>query len=168
MSESIIYEAQESNALTQPGQSAEATCPGTIWPEPCPEPTAIVVPSCQDAVQVALPDIGPGALGRIVQLDVVLKSVCPGKRLAVSMILGEVDANGLATPRGVKHILVPAQSGDQCLDVTLKCIQFSLPEALDPTGNGSSLCKDRNLQAQVIANYVDTDFACCQVRCDTV
>ena len=139
-----------------------------LWPEPCPEPMAIVVPPCQDAVQAVLPDVGPGGLGRIVQLDVVLKSVCPGKRLAVSVILGEVDANGLAAPRGVKHILVPAQPGSQCLDVTLKCIQFSLPEALDPSGDGSSLCKDRKLQAQVIANYVDTDFACCEVQCDTV
>lgn len=168
MSESIIYEAQEGSALAKPGPSAEGSCPGVLWPEPCPEPAAIVVPSCQDAVRAALPEVVPGGLGRIVQLDVVLKSVCPGKRLAVSVILGEVDASGVAAPRGVKHILVPAQTGEECQDVTIKCIQFSLPEALDPSGDGSSLCKARNLQAQVIANYVDTDFVCCEARCDTV
>ena len=32
--------------------------------------------------------------GRILQLDLTLKQVCPGKRVALAVILTEVDDNG--------------------------------------------------------------------------
>ena len=86
----------------------------------------------------------------------------PGKRVAASLILMESNEAGEKFPRGVKHILIPAQTGTACQDITLRCIPFSLPEALDPSGNTGTICNARNFSIQVIANYVDTDFTCCE------
>ena len=141
---------------------------GELYPEPCPEPTVFTVPGCQDAARVALDAVALQGLGRIVQLDATLKAVCPGKQVAVSVLLAETSADGTALPRGVKHILVPPQEGTGCQDITLKCIQFSLPEALDADGSAGSICNERSFSARVIANYVDTDFACCQVTAQTI
>ena len=124
----------------------------------------ITVPGCQDALRTELPPVSLQSLGRIVQLDVTVKAVCPGKRVAVSVILTETNEAGEKMPRGVKHILIPAQTGEGCQDITLRCIQFSVPEALDATGNTGSICNARQFGAQAIANYVDTDFTCCDVN----
>ena len=115
-----------------------------------------------------LPAVEMQSLGRIVQLDVTVKAVCPGKRVAVSVILSETDEAGQTHPRGVRHLLIPAQEGEGCRDITLRCIPFSVPEALDPSGTPGSICNARHFQARAIANYVDTDFACCDVDTETL
>ena len=145
-----------------------AGCEGVDVPEGCPKPTFFTIPECKDAVHVVADPTGIASLGRIVQLDVTLKAVCPGKRVAASIQLMEVSPDGTELPRGVKHILLPSQAGDSCQDVTLKCIQFSLPEALDATGKTGTICNSRQFAARVIANYVDTDFTCCEAQTQTV
>ena len=137
-------------------------------PEPCPQPTAFTLAGCQDALRVPMDDVSLGGLGRLLQLDVVIKSVCPGKRVAVSILLSELDAEGQEQPRGVKHLLIPAHTGTDCRDLHLHCIPFSLPEALDATGSTASICGERKYHARAMANYVDTDFACCEEETVTV
>lgn len=164
-----VYHDRFGNTLDFPGAQAEVTCPETgadIYPEPCPEPTEILVPGCKDAVRTELNPAHLLSLGRIVQMDVTLKAVCPGKRVAVSIMLMELAPDGTELPRGVKHILVPAQEGEACQDLTLRCVQFSLPEGLDATGGTDSICNSRNFRARVIANYVDTDFTCCDTKAE--
>ena len=141
--------------------SVNAAASVSSVPEPCPEPTAFTVDGCRDAIRVPLAETSLGGLGRILQLDVVIKNVCPGKRVAVSILLSELDSDGVEQPRGVKHLLIPAQTGTECRDVSLHCIPFSLPEALDATGNTGSICNARKFHARAMANYVDTDFTCC-------
>ena len=136
--------------------------------EPCPEPIDIIVPPCQDSVHVTVPNVPIAGLGRIIQMDVTINNVCPGKRTAVSVILSEEDTQGILHPRGVKHFMIPALSGEICQSVTLKCIQFSVPEALDPDAVTDSLCHTRKFSAQVLANYVDTDFQCCDANVITL
>ena len=46
--------------------------------------------------------------GRILQLDLTLKQVCPGKRGALAVILTEVDENGQEHARGMKTVTIPA------------------------------------------------------------
>ena len=100
-------------------------------------------------------------LGRLIQLDLVLKSICPGKQVSATILLTEKDSLGAEQVRAVKHILVPAQTGTVCQDITLRCVQFSVPEATDPAGNPSSICNPRNFYARVIANYLDSDIVLC-------
>ena len=139
-----------------------------IYPEPCPVPTEIIVPGCQDSIKVQLADTPLLSLGRIVQVDVTIQAVCPGKRVSASIILMEIAADGTKQPRGTKHILIPAQAGDACQDITLRCVAFSLPENLDAAGDTGTICAERKFEAMVIANYVDTDFSCCDETTVTV
>ena len=132
-----------------------------FYPEPCPETVDFTVEGCQDFAVAQVPPIRLTSLGRIVQLDVTVRAVCPGKRIAVSVILTERDQAGNQHPRGVKHFVVPPQGGEGCRDVTLRCIRFSVPEALDPAGAADSICSPRTFQAQAIANYIDTDYKPC-------
>ena len=163
--------AGNSTAVDDPELVVTPACPGCEGidvPEGCPEPSLFTIPGCKDAIRVALNPTGIASLGRIVQLDVTLKGICPGKRVAASIMLMEKSPDGVETPRGVKHILVPAQTGDACKDVTLNCVQFSLPEALDAAGKTGSICDSRQFSARVLANYVDTDFACCEAQTASV
>ena len=135
---------------TDPEPSPES---GVVQAEAWPDPTPVTVDPCRDAVQTTVPDAQLLSLGRLVQLDVVLKNICPGKRVSATVMLTEIDPAGLEQTRAVKHILVPAQTGTTCADVTLRCIQFSVPEALDVSGD-ASLCGSRSFNARVPANYV--------------
>lgn len=163
--QAVTYEDAAGNTLTFPSPTVEVNCQiPPIYPEPCPTPTAFTIPGCQDALRTALDPAQLLSLGRIVQVDVTVKAVCPDRKLAVSIILSEIGADGVSHPRGAKHILIPAQIGTACQDLVLKCIPFSVPEALNPDGTPGSICADRNFQAQVIANYLDTDFACCDTE----
>ena len=167
--QSIVYEDQAGTQLQFPGPTVEVSCPGIpVYPEPYPDPTEFAVPGCQDTARIALGNVVLQGLGRVVQLDVTLQAVCPGKRVAASVMLMETAVDGSELPRGVKHFLIPAQEGTACRDLTLKCVQFSLPEALDADGQTASICNPRKFSARVIANYVDTDFTFCPPLTQTI
>ena len=67
--------------------------------------------------------LGMESLGRILQLDVTLKNVCPRKRVALAAIVTEVDARGIEHKRGMKTITVPAHTRATCHDVTVRGIK---------------------------------------------
>ena len=65
-----------------------------VQPDPCPVPVDLVAEGCKDTVLVDMGDVFLESQGRILQLDVTVKNVCPGKRVALAAILTEVDENG--------------------------------------------------------------------------
>ena len=91
-----------------------------------------------------------------------VKILCPDKRVALGVILTEVDPQGNEYPRGTKAITVPAHHFPTCRDVLVQCIKFVLPEDLDVSGGSPfALCNTRNFKVRVIAHNIDSDFACC-------
>lgn len=100
---------------------------------------------------------------RILQLDVTLKNICPNKRVALAVLLSEVDDHGNEYKRGMKTITVPAHTKDGCRDVTVRCIKFVLPEDLDVSGTTDSICNRRKFKARFITHYIDHDFECCRI-----
>ena len=161
VNQSITYEDTEQNAVTFPDPSVEVSCGIMVDPEPCPEPADIAFESCQDSLTVDLGDTWLESQGRILQLDVTVKNVCPGKRVALGIILTETDTNGQEHPRGMKAITIPAHYAPTCRDVTVKCVRFVLPEDLNVSGGcPGSLCSQRNLKVRVIAHNIDTGFQC--------
>ena len=126
-------------------------------------PIDLKVEGCEDSVEVDLGDTYLESLGRIVRLDVTVKNVCPGKRVALGVILTEVDANGDEYQRGMKAITIPAHTSPSCRDILVKCIKFVLPEDLDVSAGNvpNSMCNTRNLKVRLIAHNIDTDFRCC-------
>ena len=166
VNESITYSDDENNSVSFPDPTVIVSCGTVITPEPCPDPVELSVDGCHDTISVNLGDVTLESLGRIVELNVTLKSICPEKRVALGVILTETDNNGKEYPRGMKAITVPAHYAPACRDILVKCIKFVLPEDLNPeTGSPHSMCTPRKLKARFIAHYVDTDFCCCETIC---
>lgn len=163
VNESISYDDAEGNVVSFPSPELDVDCDIIVQPEICPEPVELTVDGCEDTLEFDAGDLGMESLGRIVQLSVTLKNVCPHRRVALAAILTEVDDHGLEYKRGMKTVLVPAHTKESCRDVTVRCIKFVLPESLDVSGSAGSLCNARNFKARFIANYIDDDFTCCNM-----
>ena len=147
VNQSITYSDSEGNAVTFPAPTVTVDCGVVVNPEPCPIPVNLSVEGCQDSVVIDAGNTYLESLGRILQLDVTVKNVCPGKRVALAVILTEVDSNENEYPRGMKTITVPAHSYSGCRDVLVKCIKFVLPEDLDVSGGTpNAICNTRNLR----------------------
>ena len=162
INQSITYSDNEGNVVTFPAPSVTVDCGAVIHPEPCPVPINVTIRGCQDSVVIDLGDVSLESLGRILQLNMTIQNVCPGKRVALAVILTEVDANGNEHSRGMKTFTIPAHNNTGCRDISIKCVKFVLPEDLDVSGNTQNrICNARNFKARVIAHYIDTDFRCC-------
>jgi Ca-activated chloride channel family protein len=126
-------------------------------------PIDLTVEGCADAVLVDMGDVSLESQGRIIQMDVTIQNVCPGKRVALAAILTEVDENGMEHQRGMKAMTIPAHSFPTCRDVLVKCIRFVVPEDLDVSGGSTvALCNPRKFKVRFLANNIDTDYRCCE------
>lgn len=164
VNQSILYSDSEGNDVTFPSPSVKVDCGTVITPEPCPVPVNFAIAGCQDFAVIDLGDVYLDSQGRIVELNVAIKNVCPNKRVALAVILDETDCHGTEYRRGLKTLTIPAHSYPSCRDVLVKCIRFILPGDTSVSvscGTDSSLCGTRDLKARVIAHYIDSDFDCC-------
>lgn len=157
VNEDITYTDNEGNAVTFPSPTIEINCNDVIV-EPCPEPVDIVFSGCEDSIEFDAGDLCLISLGRILQLDVTLKNICPNKRVALAVLLNEVDDEGNETTKGIKTLTIPAHTNRTCKDITIRCIKFVLPE------ESCSVCSPKNLRARFIANYIDFNFQCCNIE----
>lgn len=157
----ILYTDTEKNAVNFPDPSVLVECGEVVYQEPCPVPVDILAEGCQDSVQVNLGDIYMDAQGCIVQLDLRLKNVCPGKRVALAVVLTEIDCHGEERQMGMRTVTVPAHSYKTCRDIHVKCLRFVVPGDANGAGYGTGNCPARKLRARVFANTLDTDFQCC-------
>lgn len=160
VNESITYSDKEGNVVSFPKPMVSVECDIVVHPEPCPEPVDLTVEGCQDSVLVDLGDVYLESQGRIIQMDVTIQNVCPGKRVALAAILTEVDKDGMEHQRGMKAFTIPAHSAPVCRDVLVKCIKFVVPE--DLSVSGGTMCSPRKFKARFLANNIDTDYRCCE------
>lgn len=163
VNESIIYSDEENNTVNFPSPSIDIDCGVTVIPEDCPIPAYVTIDGCTDTVEFDAGEIGMDSLGRIVQLDITIKNICPNKRVALAVLLNEVDLMGNEYKRGMKTMTIPAHTKPSCRDVTVHCIKFVLPEDLDVSGTTDSICNCRKFKARFIAHYIDNDFECCNI-----
>lgn len=161
VNKSISFADDLGTAVRFPSPAVYVNCDTVIVPEPCPTPVDFTLDGCQDSAVIDLDDVQLLSLGRIVQLNVTVKNVCPNKRVALAVILTEVDSNGNEYDRGIKTVTIPAHGGRGCKDICVRCLRFVLPEDLDVLGSPDSLCNARRFKARAMANYLDTDFVCC-------
>ena len=162
VNQSISYTDDEGNLVNFPDPTVNVDCGTVVCPEACPVPVDLSVDGCSDSLVIDLGDAYLESLGRIIQLDVTLKHVCPFRRVALAVILTEVDQAGVEYQRGMKAITVPAHTRTGCQDVSVRCIKFVVPEDLDVSGGDpQAICDQRNFRARFLAHYIDTDFRCC-------
>ena len=159
---SITYSDSEGNTVVFPDPQVTVECAVVVVPEACPKPVDFDVERCQDAVVIDAGDVYLESTGRIVQLDAVVKQVCPGKEVALAILLSELDENGQEHQRGMKAFTLPAHNYPTCRDVVVRCVKFVVPEGTGDDGDPNSLCRVRRFRARLIAHNVNTDYACCQ------
>lgn len=158
---SVTYDDSENNAVTFPSPEIEVECDIVVVPESCPTPIDVEIDGCEDSIEFNAGDLRMESLGRILQLDVKLRNVCPRRRVALAVIVNEVDANGIEHKRGLKTMTIPAHTRTSCQDIEVNCIKFVLPEDIDVSGTTDSICNQRNFKARFIAHYIDNDYNCC-------
>lgn len=160
VNQSITYSDNEGNVVSFPKPTVSVECDIVVHPEKCPEPLEVNVEGCQDSLLVDMGDVYLESQGRIIQVDVTIKNVCPGKRVALAAILTEVDRDGMEHQRGMKAMTIPAHNSPMCRDVLVKCIKFVVPE--DLSVSGGAMCSPRKFKARFLANNIDTDYRCCE------
>ncbi len=153
--QSLTYTDNEGNTVNFDNPSVFVNCQPTFPADFCPEPVDVPVTGCEDFVQFDAGDLVLEDTGRILQLDINLLNVCPGRRVALAVVLTELDQNDVPQPRGMKTFIIPAHTLPTCSDVLVTCIRFILPD------DGTGLCENRELRAQFMAHYIDNDFSCC-------
>ncbi|MCH5348072.1 MAG: VWA domain-containing protein [Oscillospiraceae bacterium] len=158
--QSTVYTDTEDNVVDFPSPTLAVDCTEVVIPEGCPEPIALAVDGCQDTVELDAGNLVIDSLGCIASLDVTLQDVCPNKRVALAVILTEVDEDGTEYNRGMKTMVIPAHTREFCTDVTVRCIKFVLPASLS-VAEDDAPCAARNFNARFLANYIDSGFTCC-------
>lgn len=161
VNQDIIYTDDEGNKVVFPTPSVNVECKIIVKPEPCPVPVDVTMDGCQDSAVIDVGDTYLESLGRILQVNVTVKNVCPKKRVALAVILTEVGEDGMEYQR-MKTITIPAHNFPGCRDILVKCIKFVLPEDLAVSGgNPETLCNIRQFKVRTIAHNIDTDYRCC-------
>lgn len=160
VNESISYADNENNVVVFPSPAVTVDCGVIVVPEPCPVAVDIPVSGCEELVEFDAGDLDLSAQGRIVELNVTLENVCPGRRVALAAILTEVDDQCEEHQRGMKIFTIPAHTRTQCRDVAVRCIRFVLPELSDDPAACGCTCRSKTLRARFLANYVDSGFIC--------
>ena len=107
-------------------------------------------------------DVRLESLGRILELNFTVKRVCPVKRVALGILLSEVDENGTEYPRGMKALTLPAHNAPSCRDIRVKGVRFVLPEDLSAVEEPGCMCRERSFRVRTIAHPVDYGFRCCE------
>ncbi len=161
INDAVTYSDSEGNVVVFPDPEVTVDCGTVVHPEECPEPIPVSIDGCQDNKFFDLGDTFLESSGRILQLDVNVKNVCPGRRVALAVILNELDEEEHEHKRGLKTVVIPAHNGPSCRDVRVRCLKFVLPESLAEERACGCICRRRNFVARVISHYIDHDFECC-------
>jgi len=114
---------------------------------------------CEDYKLCHLNDSAIDGQGRILDLSLCLKSVCPGKRVAVGVMLHEMDSHGHEYPRGLKTFTVPAHRHNCCADIPIETVRFILPEDVGVGTSGDPCGCRRHFIVKVAAHYIDFNSA---------
>lgn len=164
VNEAVNYSDAEGNVVTFQNPMVEITCDTVVYPESCPEPVSVNVGGCSDVFEYSVGDVFLTSQGRILQLDLNINQVCPNRRVALAVILNELDENGEEHQRGMKVLAIPAHHQSQCADILVRCITFVLPEDPDDPVCRCSMCNERNFTVRTICHYMDSGYTCCSLQ----
>ena len=155
INQAISYTDSEGNVVSFADPTVFVDCVPTFPVDSGPVPVDVPMGGCEDFVEFNVGDLALEDTGRILDLELTLLSVCPGRRVALAVILSELDDNGIEQPRGMKTYTIPVHELPVCSDVLVTCIRFILPE------DGTSFCDERIVRAQFMAHYIDHGFSDC-------
>ena len=158
VNESISYDDASGNVVTFPSPLIDIDCGVNFCEGRCADPVDFTSSGCTDSIEFDAGDLCIEGFGRIVRINTVLRSVCPGRRVALAVILNQVDSEENEVGIGTKFLTIPAVTGEVCRDININCITFVVPEL--PTDTLPP-CAERTYRARFIANYLDSNFSPC-------
>lgn len=138
--------------ITGGGPGPQPECP--VIDIPCPDPVAITASGCEECVCADLGCTSLETSGRILNLSMTLKGLCPGKRVAVGILVSEVDACGNVYDCGFKTLVIPPQrssTGGFCAPVRVRGMRFVVPDSIP----GLPHCAKRTFLVRVFTNTID-------------
>lgn len=153
---SILYSDKEGNKVVFPSPEVQVECDTGVCVEECPDPVECRAEGCQSEV---LADVGPVKVtgtGCFLEVHLTLKGVCPGRKVALGVLLTEKDNHGKEHPCGVKTLVVPPHHGEVCKDIRLECLRFVIPS----NEWSERPCEQRRFEVRALANYMDFKFEC--------
>lgn len=159
VNESAEYTDSSCNTAEFNSPTILVDCGQIDYYEPCPEPVESVSPACEEIISIDAGEISMGLMGRIAQVSVTLRNICPGRRVAVAAVLTELDSEGNEYQRGMRTLTIPAHHYSSCRDIRVGCITFVIPEDVDDMT--AEACGERMFRARVYANVIDSGVGCC-------
>ena len=154
VNESITYTDTEGNIANFDDPEIYVDCEEVIVVDPCPTPQDIEFKGCQDYLAYDLGDYVLDDLGRILELSLTIKNVCPNKKVAVAVMLNEIDDYGVEHKKAIKIISIPAHTNNKCKDIKLTNIKLVLPE------EDNNMCETKKFVARALVNYIDNNPIC--------
>lgn len=149
-----------STATASPASSTEKRCCNPPHSDhSCPENPEnghVYYSRCEDAKVHCMPDMYLTNTGRVLDVTMTLKRICPCRRVAVGVLVSEVDQSGNECSRGFKAITVPAHYNSSCCDIEMPRARFILPEDLRADGCTSMCDGSRHFIVRTEAHYVDS------------
>ena len=96
----------------------------------CANETHIIYETCDGYKEITVTGAcqQEAAPGRVLDVNMTLLNVCPGRRGALGLTLVELDGSGTEYARGFQAVAVPAHHGRCNQDMTLDTIRFIIPE----------------------------------------
>lgn len=120
-----------------------------------------VLDGCADQMVVEMNGVEAQTGGRMVELQIRIKSICPGRRTALGVTLHELDAENNEQPRGMQTMTVPAHHEEGACDILIRGVRFVLPGDLCPEGRQRA----RYFVVRTTAHYIDMETASsCSLR----
>lgn len=136
---------QQSGVPAQQSAGAPVTCPDGH----------ITFGQCETTRVEVLPNMQLDEDGRVLEVAMTLLAICPNRRVAVGIMLTEVDPAGNEHPRGFKAIAVDAHHGNCCADIAVQRTRFILPESLRVDGCTGVCQGRRHFIVRAEAHYID-------------
>lgn len=118
----------------------------------------ITVGGCSDSVACSIANVQPAPQGCVAEIGVRVRGVCPGKRVALGILMYELDESDGEHLRGMKSMTLPAHSESSCRDVVVESVRFVLPEDVSLATDGS--CGERRFRVRVHVHYMDAVDVC--------
>lgn len=120
----------------------------------------IVFDACDDIKNCDIGNFDVDETGKILRLSLTLKDVCPRKRVALAVMLYELDSRNKKYERGLKIITIQKSKENVSRDIKVKDIVFVLPNDIGVGTNGR-----RRFVASVKTNYIDVvEDNCCRSK----
>lgn len=116
----------------------------------------IIYNGCEEIKINALGDKTIDATGRIMDVTMTLKNVCPCRRVSVGYMVTELDAQNNEHSCGFKCFTVPAHYNAGCCDVALEATRFILPDDARVDGGVGACSGRRHFIVRADAHYADT------------